>query len=215
MRRTLLAALALGLVAAAAPAAHANPFYHYRGGCGVTMANDATPGAWLGGPSVWVGEADVVAIATNHAFGTPAPTAAISVRCDLYVNGNFNGTIATGAGTGVALNVTPQTWFLPAGAWVDICETVVVQGEFHFSCFAVTTVQPVPQPVYDAADAVLFALDPALCPLIGAAAPGIPGTLDIHPWGDVYVLGHQVYDCPPYNGGPRIEPQHLMVLRKF
>jgi hypothetical protein len=41
-------------------------------------------------------------------------------------------------------------------------------------------------------------VDPILCPLFVAAAPGVPGVVDIHPDGDLYVAGTFVWDCPPY-----------------
>ncbi len=48
------------------------------------------------------------------------------------------------------------------------------------------------------ADASATYVDPLLCPLFVAAAPGVPGVVDIRPDGDVYVAGTAVWDCPPY-----------------
>jgi hypothetical protein len=41
-------------------------------------------------------------------------------------------------------------------------------------------------------------VDSVVCPVFVAASPGVPGVVDIHPDGDVYLGGELWYDCPPY-----------------
>lgn len=40
--------------------------------------------------------------------------------------------------------------------------------------------------------------EPKVCAAFVALAPGIPGTVDIEPDGDLYVAGEWIWDCPPY-----------------
>jgi hypothetical protein len=47
-------------------------------------------------------------------------------------------------------------------------------------------------------DASATYVDPLLCPLFVAAAPGVPGVVDIRSDGDVYVAGTLLWDCQPY-----------------
>jgi len=49
--------------------------------------------------------------------------------------------------------------------------------------------------VLDRYGPLLEAGDPTTCPLIGAAAPGVPGVVDVDPSGDTYVEGEIAWDC--------------------
>ena len=44
-----------------------------------------------------------------------------------------------------------------------------------------------------------FWTDAALCPILFTLGPGVPPTVGIGQDGDVYLDGHRVYDCPPYD----------------
>ena len=214
MRRPLLVALVLGLFAVGSPVAHATPSYHYVGGCGMTVANDTTPGSQIGGPTQWNGEADIVAVATNENLGTPAATASIHVVCDLYINWSYAGTLLTASGTGVALAAGPTSFVASPWDVVHICETVDVHGDVHVTCYLATFVPAVPVPVANLVVNVLTVLDPTLCLLLGGAAPGLPGTVDVDPNGDVRVLGDTMYDCPPYGSTPpKYYDQAVMFVR--
>ena len=107
MRRLLVAGLAAGLVATAAPA-HAHPNWHYRGHCGETQ---------------WTGEVHAVFVATDAAGSwARVPT---DVQCT--VNGTV---IAAGrSDNGVLTLFYPP---LPPGTLV--CESVSVNGETHGGC---------------------------------------------------------------------------------
>ena len=213
MRRPLLVALALCLFAVGSPAAHATPSYHYAGGCGMTVANDTTPGSQLGGPTQWNGEFDIVAVATNENLGTPAPTASIRVVCDLYINGSWAGFLPSVSGTGVAVAAGSISFIASPGDVVEICESVNVHGDPHVTCHLATTAG-IPGPVANLVSTVLTVLDPTLCLLLGGAAPGLPGTVDVDPNGDVRVLGDTMYDCPPYGSTrPKYYDQAVMYVR--
>lgn len=219
MRRTVLTAVLLGLLATTAPSAHATPDYHWTGGCGFTVFNDTTPGGQLGGRNVWNGEVDIVAIATNEHTSLPTPLAPISVQCELRVNSVSQGIVLSATGLGVAANAaTLQFTALPSD-YVEICDIVTVATDSHAPvCYGATLTQHPPQPVLDVFYTlwdlvrwqVLTQLDPLICPLISTLAPGI-GPVTVDPTGDVDVYGEPIYDCPPYHGN-QYWPWPLYVL---
>jgi hypothetical protein len=47
-------------------------------------------------------------------------------------------------------------------------------------------------------ETVLKPTDVITCTVLQAAAPGVPGVLDIDPTGDTILLGVPFWDCPPY-----------------
>jgi hypothetical protein len=53
--------------------------------------------------------------------------------------------------------------------------------------------------VLDRYDPLLQAGDRTACPLIGGAAPGVGGVVDVDPSGDTYVDGEFLWDCEPYS----------------
>ena len=207
MRKLLAACAVAGLALSTAPAAHAHPFFDHRLGCVLVAASDTDPYQVLGGPTVWTGVAAVAVVATRADRVTPAPTAPVFARCDLYVNSGFQGTLVTASGTGVAAGAALATFTALPTDVVDICQEVWVAGEQHSYCAPVTTTQAVPQPVLDIAETLLHALDPLVCPLFAPLAPGLPPYLTVDPaTGDVSVLGALAYDCPPYGGSSPKEP---------
>lgn len=53
-------------------------------------------------------------------------------------------------------------------------------------------------PWCEAIDDALLLADTAVCDVLRAARPGLPGVLDIREDGDTYVAGVWVWECPPY-----------------
>ena len=167
----------------------------FTGGCRGSFVDP--PGG--GDQDFLVGSVDALVVANN-------PTAAITVQCDLWVNGVFNSTVLTASGTGIAVNGTA---FNRPGFATDVltlCTVVTIGGPPSTSCRNVVVVPVPPQEVQDllnaavdTVDGVVKQLDPAICAFLAALAPGVPGVADITPDGDVYVNGQPVYDCPPYN----------------
>lgn len=209
MRRLLVAGLAAGLLATTAPAAVAHPTYHYEGGCELAVAvQDTTPGGQLGGRDVWTGVMSLAAVATDAAaVRFPQPTVPIDVRCWMRINGVDIGLSVFGAGAGFAFDLAHVTYLAdPDRDWVEVCEDVWVNGEFHRACEPVVYTSVVPEPVLDLVqvltDPILYQTDPLICPLL-AVVRGLPPTLYVDPDGDVYLFGDLVYDCPPYALGQR------------
>jgi hypothetical protein len=217
MRRLPLAALALSLATLTAPAASADPNYHYFGGCGLTVMNDTT--GQLGGRTQWNGVVDIRAVALGANVSLPAPVS-IDVECHLYVNGVWVGMILDAHGFGVALNAAPLSFSADLGSVVTLCAEIVVGGEIEpEDCVDAATTQMIPQFVDDVVTAVLTTfVDPTACAILSQLAPGIPGVVDINSEGDVTVLGSiMVTDCPPYAEPqqPRIDGPYLMTARTW
>lgn len=200
MRKILAAGIAAGLLLSIAPAATAHPFFHHRGGCVLAVANDEVPSQPLGGPTDWNGVAAIAVVATRADGITPALTAPIVGRCDLYINNLFKGTLVTAPpGIGATAGATLTSFTANPGDSVSICAVVQVSGEPHTRCDPVSTTQVAPQEVVDFTAAVKFTLDPLLCPLFAPFAPGIPPFVTVDPaTGDVAVLGELIWDCAPY-----------------
>jgi hypothetical protein len=208
MRRQVFASLLLATAGLAVPPAQATPDQHYEGGCGLTTVNDASPGAQAGGPEVWYGEVDVLAVATNT-NGTPAAVP-INVSCDLYVDGALQPTSAVASGLGAAARVSAVTYLT---ATVDtpvvLCERVTVATEVSERCYPASHAKAVPDEVVEVFDQVADLLDPggngeafraihlAMCFLL-RTVPGLSLLVTLHPYGDVSVL-RPGYDCPPYS----------------
>lgn len=191
MRRLLLAALTLPVLALGAPAAQATPDYHYVGGCWLATAWDGE----VAYPPRWSGVGGVLAAATTERLGTPAPTANVDVTCDLYLNGSYLTSLRGVSGSGVVADVQDLTVYRYESDVLTLCENVDVEGDRHLSCTDVSNTSLVPDPVEEALDVVGEELDPLLCLALGAGAPGVRGIVDIEPDGTTYVLGGLVYDC--------------------
>ena len=193
MRTLFLAGLVAGLLTAAAPAASAHPDHDYRGRCG--FAAVAEPGG--DGPETrWTGYADVVVVATN-ATGDPAPDALVSVRCVLVVDDVERATVLAASGTAVAAGATTLVYEAALDATVNLCTAVTVGGEEHVHCPPVGS-GSMEEGLQNLIDDVFELADDTICPALVAAAPGVPGVVDIEADGDTYVAGEWFWDCPPY-----------------
>ena len=197
----LAAGLATGL--AAAPVA-AHPAYHYAGRCQFATVDDGS-GTDEGH---WRGEASVVVVATAADGVTPAPLVAISVECRLYVDGVFQQTFASAAGTGVAAALDLQFTFSAAyEARVTVCDVVTVGGERHEVCSTGEDPEPTwpPDlpPELDRLERLLACAGDWSCSLLDELTcdvPGtdVPGVVEFREDGDIYVAGEWFWDCPPY-----------------
>ena len=201
MDARLLAALALSLAAVvpAGPAsAAAGPAGDRCAATVVTPRLDAAAAAGVvsGGPIDAAGTL-TCALQENGPYHRDADTFALS---------------ATGAGD-VTIAPTAVTWdddaygttwlctqFMPAGgaplywSWLDeawssdagsLCEPLF--DVVHYDCWDICDPIPWWPP-----------LDPTLCPAWSILAPGAPPAVEITTWGDVYVDGERLWDCPPY-----------------
>ena len=131
MRRTLLAAVAVALLAA--PSARAHPSYHYTGGCGASVAPDSNAGS----QTTWTGQISAAVTATDAA-GAPTMVP-ISVECQLHINGAFQGVFLSASGTGTAAGAAALSYQADPTDVVVLCAAVAIGGEVHVDCGPVTT----------------------------------------------------------------------------
>lgn len=200
-----MAALVLGASAVAVPSAHADLGDMVSGGC---FFNTVSSAAVTG--DVYDGVIGDWSVTTKDA----APTGA-TVTCWVAVNGvEAPGTRFTYSGTGVQVGADPISYEAATGDIVTECELIVfADGVSDYGCpIDHGDPQFPPQFVLDTIAGVLDAVteaevtyvDPAVCPVLVAAAGSYPGGITVAPDGDVYVpdpyaLGlSPVWDCPPY-----------------
>ena len=146
MNKLLLAGLASATAFATVTPAQAHPNWHYSGGCDFFATSDGTS---------WEAEVEVFAIATDAAGGL-APTASISVDCELRINGSTYGIVysCTTPGTGFVACAGRFSFNADSDDVVTMCEIVTVNGESHKSCDVQNQPPIVPQPVQDLIDSV-------------------------------------------------------------
>jgi hypothetical protein len=209
MRRSILGAVALATVAAAAPVARADHATYAGPGCRFVTANDTTPGGQLGGQDQWNGEISILAAAADAA-GTPKPAWRIDVTCELLVDGASQGEMLAATGIGVvAAAAVPFAFVADETDVVTLCTHATVDGHPTSTCHDLTARQLVPSELVDVINALIELLieilwaDPGdpTCLILGELPPGAPGIVDITPEGDVYVLTVFIFDCPPYEEG--------------
>lgn len=213
MRKKLLVATVVGVLALTAPLpAHADGA-GYRGTCRISAVNDTT-GA-LGGPDVRTGQVSILVVAN-------APGDSIRATCSIEVNGEDTGVVLdTGHNIGVAADAGRVTFTAGVTDTVSIC-TNVTTGTFGYesSCVDLTTTPVCPPQVcgdgglLDQVAAVARALDPILCAQLMSIAPVVDGVFNpnflyIEPWsGDTYAGGttpaHRIQDCPPDESDPGV-----------
>jgi hypothetical protein len=193
LKKLMLAGVAVGMMALNAPIAHAAVV---RSGCGFDAIAQETA---TGGQDTFTGGAYGYAIFDDQGTHT--------LRCYVTVDGVEQATTPTGSGTGLVTAQGQVTYNAAEGATVDECTEI---DGVTIECGAADTSQIPPQEVIDALDAVFATLDsilipieeqldPVICAVLSAAAPGIPGVIDITPEGDttLAVVG-PFWDCPPY-----------------
>lgn len=134
MRLLVLTALAVALAATPAPA---DPAYHYTGGCSIDVTHDNAGTHQTN----FTGSVTISASATDSS-GVFAPTVSIFVECLLYVDGTYEQTLLSAAGTGHAANRGDAFFVEHQDADLSVCNSVYVDGESHWDCvpFAATPV---------------------------------------------------------------------------
>lgn len=201
MRRALraLSVLVTGaLLVVGTPAVHAAAAHHYRGGCGLDASTDPTQ--QIVNPDTFVGV--LYASAVVYSDGAYANPVSATVTCTVKVNGVTRGT-ASFVGT-VAVSGAAQTAFLATDSDITtVCTTVWFHGGGTVQDCAYTS--DVTFPPYEVTDLLGF-VDPTMCPILAALAPGVPGVVDIEADGDTYVAGGPFWNCPPY-WSLRAEPE--------
>jgi len=209
VKRILLALLAFGVTAVAAPAVPASAAFgsdSFTGGCFFDTDEQATA---TGGRNVGIiGDLSVTTDSNN------APTFA-TMSCWIEVNGvEAPGTRLSASGTGVQAGIATISFAAGDGDWIAECEQVVyADGTSDWGCpINHGEGQLPPQFVLDALGFVLDTVtaaeiayvDPAVCPVFVQLAGSYPAGLVIAPDGDVYLpdpfaLGiNPFWDCPPY-----------------
>lgn len=135
MRKLLLAGVASAAAFATTTPAHAHPDWHYGGSCGFFVISnlDGTD------PPVtrWDGEIHLAAIATDS-FGSPQPTAGITVECELRINGVSHGIVAAASDWGVVVDGGPFHFYAEVEDVITMCDLVTVNGDHHKDCGAPT-----------------------------------------------------------------------------
>jgi hypothetical protein len=193
LKKTMLVATSVAMLAVTGPISHAAPAALVHAGCGFeSIAEETVTG------DTYTGAVYGYAVFADHGTHT--------LRCFITVDGvdqggvSASGTVfVAGAGT-VAYNAVEDET-------VELCTEI--DGTL-VSCGSATGPQIPPQEVIDLLDTVFatlygvytpieWQLDPVICTLLKAAAPGIPGVVDITADGDttVAVIG-PLYDCPPH-----------------
>ena len=148
MKKLLLACVAGATALATVTPAEAHPDWHYQGGCGSFALGDGTDSP----QTRWDGEIHVTAVAMDAA-GTPAPTASITVDCELRINGATPGTIVFSCstpGTGFVACAEQFSFHADPDDVVTICDLVTVNGELHKDCHEEPSPPIIPQPIQDA-----------------------------------------------------------------
>lgn len=209
MRRLVLLGTVAGLVVVAAPGASAATTGQYvmyttpapNTICRFAVTNDTTPGAVFGGPDVWNG-AVTIDYVTTISQGMPGTA---TVSCVVKVDGFEQSTPVLGpvSGTGVVAATGRLTFTAVALVdTVELCAHVTIGSSTTVTCYPSVTMS-----VDDVANTPIAVLDQVLCGALTTAAPvvnglGQPTVIRINPtYGDLYVAGFWVYDCPPYGVG--------------
>jgi hypothetical protein len=129
-----------------------------------------------------------------------------TLGCSVTVDGVEEAVGPTASGKGVVTASGAVTFTAAQGATVQVCTEIDGAAPV---CENTTQTQAPPQEVVDVlaqaettardtTDPLVKLVDPALCPLLAALAPGVPGVVEITPEGDVTLPGGTKYDCPPY-----------------
>jgi hypothetical protein len=144
---------------------------------------------------------------TGAAYGyavSDQPGAAISVSCEVRVNGGTAASTPPGPSGQASVTVGQVTYVATEADTVTLC-AVWTGTESGEACGPTVTQQIPPQETIDLVDSVVQVLSDAstainflLCPILVSLSPGLPGFVDIDAEGDVSVAGISVWDCPPY-----------------
>ena len=198
LKKISMAALAAGALALNAPAAIAEPT---AVDCGFNTVAQETA---TGGQDTFTGAAYGYVV-------TSTAGNAVSVRCDVRVDGTTVASTPTGSGTTVATSQGQVTYTATDTQDVDLCAVWTDGSTSGEVCGETTTTQIPPQEVIDAINSVFdliadatAGLDPIICgALLTAGAPAAVNTLapTVSMDGDdcdIYVQGERFIDFVPY-----------------
>jgi hypothetical protein len=122
--------------------------------------------------------------AVLYGVATFTDTGTHTLRCYVQLVGGTPG--VTGTGTGVVAAAGPVSFGTAPPNVQECMEIDSVTVECHS------------MPVVGIPDRTV--LDPIVCPILKALAPGLPPVVTIQPDGDLYVFSTgRLYDCPPYS----------------
>jgi hypothetical protein len=193
LKKLMISGVAVGLMALNAPIAHAAVV---RSGCGFQSVAQETA---TGGQDTFTGAAYGYAIFDDQDTHT--------LKCVVKVDGAAQAETPPGSGQVVVTTQGQVTYNAAEGATVVLCTVI---DDVEVGCNVAMEFQVPPQEVIDLLDTIFQAisdasglLDPIVCTMHQALAPGIPGVIDITPEGDVTlaVIG-PFWDCPPYGNLP-------------
>jgi hypothetical protein len=192
LKKLLVAGVAVGMMALNAPIVHAAVIL---AGCGYYTDSQE----WVTG-----GQDTSTGVAYGYAVFSDQDTH--TLRCYFTVDGSEVASTPTGSGSVFVITQATVT-YTTVSTDVDLCTEI---DGVTTSCGDATLTEIPPQAVIDALDS-LFAtldsilipleeqLDPTICTVLKALAPGIPGVVDITADGDTTLVGvGPFYDCPPY-----------------
>lgn len=185
MRRLLLGALAAGLLALGAPAASAHDNNQVKWGCGLTsipnfINAEGSNQYYLYG----------VAVTPETGGGT--------FWCEVRLNGVTQASsIHTHGEVAFATAGPLRGWRSDPDDDFEVCGHIT-WDDGHAPFDSCTPTVPLPGDPIDLINQVLIELDFLTCAALIAAAPGVPGIVDIDPTGDTLVFGIPFWDCPPY-----------------
>jgi hypothetical protein len=208
MKSVVLGATVLGVVGTMAPAMAASSLGDtHHGGCFFNTDENAV--ATNSQNQGVIGDLSVTVDGNNQ------PTGA-DVTCTITVNG-IPQVSKTYSGNPVQAGSDQVVFTASDTDAVQLCQTITyADHSTESSCGDATSQQIPPQQVIDALNGIFDTLtafeistvDPIVCPVLvtlhGVTGGGVPGVVEIHADGDVYVadplsLGiNPVYDCPPY-----------------
>jgi hypothetical protein len=129
-------------------------------------------------------------------------TGAVTIKCQITVNGSVVFETETGSGTGAATVSARITFAASDTDSVNLVAVATTEHGEHTKTHETTLTQVPPQAVIDLLDMIVIDyVDPALCEVLKSLAPGV-GPVVINAQGDVYVNGEPQWDCPPYDIWP-------------
>jgi hypothetical protein len=179
LKKLMLAGVAAGMLALNAPIAHAAVV---QSRCGF---NSLSSEGVTGGQNTFTGGAYGIAVFDDQATHT--------LRCYVTVDGVEQSSTPTGSGTAVVTSQGQVTYNAAEGASVELCTEI----DGHTVLCAAATETTIPPDEVN--DILAAGIDPIICPVLIALAPGVPGVIDISPEGDVVLAGTiPFWDCPPY-----------------
>ena len=130
-----------------------------------------------------------------------APGDTVAIRCVIWVNGQLRAATPLSPATpGVAATAGYVGFVAESTDSVALCAEVTTSHGTTEHCPWITPPLPydVLEYVADEVDGLFYdSVDPALCPALADAAPGVPPVV-VTGDGDVLVGGELVWDCPPY-----------------